>query len=89
MLALPLALLTASSIYSLSATADATVLLPRGVDPALSAHYTQPSFTCLDGSKTIPKDRVNDGYCDCFLGECGVLRVCVCGAVSADACMHR
>jgi len=26
-------------------------------------------FTCLDGSRTIPFDRVNDDYCDCKDGS--------------------
>lgn len=26
-------------------------------------------FTCLDGSRTIPFDRVNDDYCDCRDGS--------------------
>lgn len=26
-------------------------------------------FTCLDGSRTIPFDRVNDDYCDCQDGS--------------------
>lgn len=26
-------------------------------------------FTCLDGSRTIPFDRVNDDYCDCHDGS--------------------
>lgn len=26
-------------------------------------------FTCLDGSRTIPFDRVNDDYCDCEDGS--------------------
>lgn len=27
------------------------------------------AFTCLDGSRTIPFDRVNDDYCDCKDGS--------------------
>lgn len=39
----------------------------RGIDPTKAEKYSQSSgsFTCLDGSKTIPFDRVNDNYCDC------------------------
>lgn len=45
--------------------------LVRGADPALAAHYEgkDGQFTCLDGSKTIPLDRVNDDYCDCLDGS--------------------
>jgi protein kinase C substrate 80K-H len=27
--------------------------------------YSQETFTCLDGSKTINKWDINDDYCDC------------------------
>ncbi|XP_069832801.1 glucosidase 2 subunit beta isoform X1 [Dendropsophus ebraccatus] len=39
---------------------------PRGVSLSNRSFYdeTKP-FTCLDGSKTIAFDRVNDDYCDC------------------------
>ncbi|XP_073443549.1 glucosidase 2 subunit beta [Dendrobates tinctorius] len=42
---------------------------PRGVSLSNRSFYdeTKP-FTCLDGSKTIPFDRVNDDYCDCADG---------------------
>ncbi|XP_075433960.1 LOW QUALITY PROTEIN: glucosidase 2 subunit beta [Ascaphus truei] len=42
---------------------------PRGVSLTNRHFYdeTRP-FTCLDGSKTIPFDRVNDDYCDCADG---------------------
>ncbi|KAJ2401078.1 hypothetical protein GGI23_001634 [Coemansia sp. RSA 2559] len=44
----------------------------RGVDPAL-AHLYKPNgvgnFNCLDGTKEIPFDRVNDDYCDCADGS--------------------
>ena len=40
----------------------------RGVQPELASKY-EPSgdgkWTCLDGSKIIDFDRVNDLYCDC------------------------
>jgi len=29
------------------------------------AKYQHNTFTCFDGSKTIPISRVNDDYCDC------------------------
>jgi hypothetical protein len=52
----------------------------RGVDPALLPRYSlQPgeSFTCLDESRTIPVQQLNDDYCDCADGSdepgaCGV-----------------
>ncbi|KAM4747267.1 glucosidase 2 subunit beta [Rhinophrynus dorsalis] len=42
---------------------------PRGVSLSNRGFYddTKP-FTCLDGSRTIPFDRVNDDYCDCADG---------------------
>ncbi|XP_077326484.1 glucosidase 2 subunit beta isoform X2 [Lithobates pipiens] len=43
---------------------------PRGVSLSNRVFYdeTKP-FTCLDGSKTILSDRVNDDYCDCVDGS--------------------
>ena len=43
----------------------------RGLDPALIAQYSGEGgvFKCLDGSKTIPFNRVNDDYCDCADGS--------------------
>ncbi|KAL4659150.1 glucosidase 2 subunit beta [Arapaima gigas] len=43
---------------------------PRGVPLTKRQFYdeTKP-FTCLDGSRTIPFDRVNDDYCDCKDGS--------------------
>jgi protein kinase C substrate 80K-H len=44
---------------------------PFGIDPALSGAYARAinqkndSFTCLDGSQTIPLSALNDGKCDC------------------------
>jgi protein kinase C substrate 80K-H len=40
----------------------------RGVQPELAAKYepnADKKWSCLDGSKTIDFDRVNDLYCDC------------------------
>lgn len=43
----------------------------RGVSPANAGQYRRAishrknTFTCFDKSKTIPLERVNDGYCDC------------------------
>lgn len=39
----------------------------RGLNPEFQSKYTGSggTFTCLDGSKTIPFNRVNDDYCDC------------------------
>jgi protein kinase C substrate 80K-H len=39
----------------------------RGVNPEFAAKYSGSGgvFKCLDGSATIPFDRVNDNYCDC------------------------
>jgi hypothetical protein len=47
----------------LASTASAKVV--RGVDPAKASAFTGATFTCLDGSRTIPIERVNDDYCDC------------------------
>ena len=50
------------------AASPAQASLPRGVDPARAPEFRGRTFTCRDGSKTLPIERVNDGYCDCFLG---------------------
>ncbi|CAG9853820.1 unnamed protein product [Phyllotreta striolata] len=40
---------------------------PRGVSLSRAALYPpDKDFTCFDGSKTIPFNRVNDDYCDCL-----------------------
>ncbi|XP_075062799.1 glucosidase 2 subunit beta [Mixophyes fleayi] len=42
---------------------------PRGVSLSNRSFYDESKpFTCLDGSRTIPFDRVNDDYCDCADG---------------------
>ncbi|XP_041672655.1 glucosidase 2 subunit beta [Cheilinus undulatus] len=43
---------------------------PRGVPISKRQFYEEGRpFTCLDGSRTIPFDRVNDDYCDCQDGS--------------------
>uniref|UniRef100_A0A4W6BZ97 Glucosidase 2 subunit beta n=1 Tax=Lates calcarifer TaxID=8187 RepID=A0A4W6BZ97_LATCA len=43
---------------------------PRGVPLSKRQFYEEGKpFTCLDGSRTIPFDRVNDDYCDCRDGS--------------------
>ncbi|KAM9493381.1 glucosidase 2 subunit beta [Clarias gariepinus] len=43
---------------------------PRGVPLTKRQFYDENSpFTCLDGSRTISFDRVNDDYCDCKDGS--------------------
>ncbi|KAH7826427.1 putative Signal recognition particle receptor [Monocercomonoides exilis] len=37
----------------------------RGVHPKLLKYYYNDTFTCFDGSKTIPASYVNDNICDC------------------------
>ncbi|XP_028678840.1 glucosidase 2 subunit beta [Erpetoichthys calabaricus] len=59
-------LLTLGCIFA----AAVEVQRPRGVSLSNRHFYdeTKP-FTCLDGSKTIAFDRVNDDYCDCKDGS--------------------
>uniref|UniRef100_A0A1A7Y801 Glucosidase 2 subunit beta n=1 Tax=Iconisemion striatum TaxID=60296 RepID=A0A1A7Y801_9TELE len=43
---------------------------PRGVPLSKRPFYEENKpFTCLDGSRTIPFDRINDDYCDCQDGS--------------------
>lgn len=43
---------------------------PRGVPLSKRPFYDEGKpFTCLDGSRTIPFNRVNDDYCDCQDGS--------------------
>uniref|UniRef100_A0A3B3TK99 Glucosidase 2 subunit beta n=1 Tax=Poecilia latipinna TaxID=48699 RepID=A0A3B3TK99_9TELE len=49
---------------------SAEVQRPRGVPLSKRQFYEEDKpFTCLDGSRTIPFDRVNDDYCDCLDGS--------------------
>lgn len=43
----------------------------RGIHPSLLSQYKPKgtTWTCLDGSKTIPWSAVNDDYCDCIDGS--------------------
>lgn len=46
--------------------ATSEVPRPRGVSLSRAALYPpKDTFTCLDGSLTIPFSQVNDDYCDC------------------------
>ncbi|KAF7666005.1 hypothetical protein LDENG_00122170 [Lucifuga dentata] len=56
-------------LLSLGASA-VEVQRPRGVPLSKRQFYEDGKpFTCLDGSRTIPFDRVNDDYCDCQDGS--------------------
>lgn len=50
-----------------SAGTGARKVFPRmkGIHPDLRAQYRADTFKCLDGSQTIPRDWVNDDFCDC------------------------
>uniref|UniRef100_A0A8C9VN99 Glucosidase 2 subunit beta n=1 Tax=Scleropages formosus TaxID=113540 RepID=A0A8C9VN99_SCLFO len=64
--------LQALLVLSLSVTLGWTVEVqrPRGVPLTKRQFYDEAKpFTCLDGSRTIPFDRVNDDYCDCKDGS--------------------
>ncbi|KAL2101543.1 hypothetical protein ACEWY4_003304 [Coilia grayii] len=62
-------LLLAFSLY-VSTGCAVEVQRPRGVPLTKRQFYEENKpFTCLDGSRTIPFDRVNDDYCDCKDGS--------------------
>lgn len=51
-------------------TSAVEVHRPRGVPLSKRQFYEEGKpFTCLDGSRTIPFDQVNDDYCDCGDGS--------------------
>ncbi|PCH41568.1 hypothetical protein WOLCODRAFT_24840 [Wolfiporia cocos MD-104 SS10] len=56
-------------LLALPVSALASIEKTRGVAPSLLSKYQvtsdSASWTCLDGSKTIPWSSVNDDYCDC------------------------
>ncbi|KAL7830732.1 hypothetical protein SRHO_G00318590 [Serrasalmus rhombeus] len=55
---------------AVSSAAAVEVQRPRGVPLSKRQFYEENKpFTCLDGSRTIPFDRVNDDYCDCRDGS--------------------
>ncbi|KAG0607835.1 hypothetical protein M758_8G058600 [Ceratodon purpureus] len=40
----------------------------RGIDPRDLAHYQGETIWCKDGSKSFPRERLNDNFCDCADG---------------------
>ncbi|KAL7424783.1 hypothetical protein Q5752_000467 [Cryptotrichosporon argae] len=59
-----------ASLVPLLAALPALAAAVRGVDPAFASAYAPAdTFTCLDGSATIPFQAVNDDYCDCADGS--------------------
>ncbi|KAJ7992510.1 hypothetical protein DPEC_G00279420 [Dallia pectoralis] len=63
-------LLLVSLALVMRAGAAVEILRPRGVPLTKRQFYEENKpFTCLDGSRTIPFDRVNDDYCDCKDGS--------------------
>ncbi|XP_051995126.1 glucosidase 2 subunit beta [Xyrauchen texanus] len=57
-------------VFSVSLGTPVEIQRPRGVPLSKRQFYEENKpFTCLDGSRTIPFDRVNDDYCDCKDGS--------------------
>ncbi|XP_037086930.1 glucosidase 2 subunit beta-like [Pollicipes pollicipes] len=57
-------------VASLAGGGLADLALPRGVSVARASLYTSSdTFTCLDGSDTVPFGYINDDYCDCADGS--------------------
>jgi protein kinase C substrate 80K-H len=59
-------------VLSFPLSAVASVDKTYGVPPNLLVQYTPPKsgkWKCLDGSKDIPWDFVNDDSCDCLDGS--------------------
>lgn len=56
--------------FAVSLGTPVEIQRPRGVPLTKKQFYEENKpFTCLDGSRTIPFDRVNDDYCDCKDGS--------------------
>ena len=55
----------------LAIASSITAASVRGVQPSLASQYSTnaATFRCLDGSKSLKLDRVNDDYCDCVDGS--------------------
>ncbi|XP_066936364.1 glucosidase 2 subunit beta-like isoform X2 [Clytia hemisphaerica] len=57
-------------LFVTSITGTDSIEIVRGVSLQEQSFYDPAKdFTCLDGSKTIPFDSVNDDYCDCVDGS--------------------
>uniref|UniRef100_A0A673GXY3 Glucosidase 2 subunit beta n=1 Tax=Sinocyclocheilus rhinocerous TaxID=307959 RepID=A0A673GXY3_9TELE len=57
-------------VFAVSLGTPVEIQRPRGVPLTKKPFYEENKpFTCLDGSRTIPFDRVNDDYCDCKDGS--------------------
>uniref|UniRef100_A0A8C1AT78 Glucosidase 2 subunit beta n=1 Tax=Cyprinus carpio carpio TaxID=630221 RepID=A0A8C1AT78_CYPCA len=57
-------------VFAVSLGTPVEIQRPRGVPLTKKQFYEESKpFTCLDGSRTIPFDRVNDDYCDCKDGS--------------------
>uniref|UniRef100_A0A672QMW0 Glucosidase 2 subunit beta n=1 Tax=Sinocyclocheilus grahami TaxID=75366 RepID=A0A672QMW0_SINGR len=57
-------------VFAVSLGTPVEIQGPRGVPLTKKQFYVENKpFTCLDGSRTIPFDRVNDDYCDCKDGS--------------------
>ncbi|KAM6957666.1 glucosidase 2 subunit beta [Aplochiton taeniatus] len=57
-------------VAGLGTSSAVEILRPRGVPLSKRQFYEENKpFTCLDGSRTIPFERVNDDYCDCKDGS--------------------
>ncbi|RKP14833.1 glucosidase II beta subunit-like-domain-containing protein [Piptocephalis cylindrospora] len=67
---IPVALLTLATLHLVVASDTSGAL--RGVSLEAASMYApdeQGLWKCLDGSKTLKWDRVNDNYCDCADGS--------------------